>query len=242
MGNDARRRAQAWRGEVSAVYGYCRVSSVKQIEGTSLDAQAGQIVARFPNARLYRDEGVSGSIALFDRPQGKLLNAELVKGDTLVLTKVDRGFRSIADFANTVDALRKRGILLAVLDLNGGAPLGDDKFAQLLLTILVAFAQLERQMIAERTSEGRAQRIVSNHYVGGSPPFGHHITDNGVLVQESWYPELVALVHELRHRQSQSLRAIQREIEVRWAVRPSLPTLSKIIEGSPIHNGMEIFQ
>src|SRR5271166_2698293 len=96
-----------------AVYGYCRVSTLKQAsEGESLEVQRRQIEGYALMHGLTVDDivvedGVSGSVPVAERPKGGPLFAGLAKGDVVIAPKLDRLFRSALDALTVVEDLRK---------------------------------------------------------------------------------------------------------------------------------------
>ena len=145
-----------------AVYGYCRVSTVRQAsEGESLDVQRRQIEGYAHMHGLTLDEviveeGVSGSVPVSERPKGGALFAKLQRGDMVIAPKLDRLFRSALDALQMVDDLRKRGVSLCLLDLGGD--ISGNGLSKLFLTIAAAFAEAERDRIKERVSQSKADR------------------------------------------------------------------------------------
>jgi putative DNA-invertase from lambdoid prophage Rac len=96
---------------VMAVFGYCRVSTTKQVkEGESLDAQRRMIegyalMKGWTLDGIAVEEGVSGSVPIHERKAGGPLFAKLAKGDVLIAPKLDRVFRSALDALQVVDVL-----------------------------------------------------------------------------------------------------------------------------------------
>jgi DNA invertase Pin-like site-specific DNA recombinase len=68
---------------------------------------------------LFVDAGVSGSVPLADRPQGKRLLEVVEKGDVIVTAKLDRAFRSAADALGTLEEMKDQGVALHMIDLGG---------------------------------------------------------------------------------------------------------------------------
>lgn len=132
------------------VYGYARVSTKGQDRyGNSLQDQE----AKLKDAgceRIYCDSFTGTKM---DRPEFSKLLAVLSAGDTLVVTKLDRFARTAADGAKTVQELVERGVEVNVLNMGraDNSPMG-----KLMVTIMFAFAEFERDMIVERTTEGKA--------------------------------------------------------------------------------------
>lgn len=146
------------------VYAYCRVSTAGQrAYGNSLDDQRGQLLARYPNAVVVAEtySGYKDERPLFDELIGKLR-----KGDTLVVTKLDRFSRNLEKGVRTLKELSKRGVRLDILNMGvfDNTPIGN-----LLFNVLEAFAQYERDMIVERTSAGKEVARKKEGYREGRP-------------------------------------------------------------------------
>ena len=77
----------------------------------------------------------------------------LKEGDTLVVTKLDRFARTTADGINTIKRLFENGIKVHVLNIG---LVEDTPTGRLILNVMLAFAEFERDMIVERTQEGKA--------------------------------------------------------------------------------------
>ena len=133
------------------VYGYIRVSTVKQAnEGNSLEGQTKLLLENgVPQENIYQDV-YTGTKA--DRPQfNKLLN-ELKEGDTLVVTKLDRFARSMIEGSKIVTELIERGVRVNVLNIG---LMDNTPASKLIRNIFFSFAEFERDMIVERTLEGK---------------------------------------------------------------------------------------
>ena len=134
-----------------AVVGYARVSTQDQ----SLTRQLEALRAAGAGA-VYREK-VSGARA--DRPQLAKLMKALHKGDIVVVTKLDRLGRSTRELLDLIDRIGKAGASFRSL----GDPLWDTGSAQgrLLSTLLAGIAEFERELIRERTGDGR-KRAMAN--------------------------------------------------------------------------------
>ena len=133
------------------IYGYIRVSTVKQAnEGNSLEGQTKLLLENgVPQENIYQDV-YTGTKA--DRPQfNKLLN-ELKEGDTLVVTKLDRFARSMIEGSKIVTELIERGVRVNVLNIG---LMDNTPASKLIRNIFFSFAEFERDMIVERTLEGK---------------------------------------------------------------------------------------
>lgn len=141
------------------IYLYARVSTDKQENGRAAQVDRLQQWAKDKGLQvdqLFCDEDVSAfSTPLFNRPAGKTLWDALSPGDTILMTKVDRGFRSWSDAANTHQKLRDLGVALrfADLDIDLSTPQGELFFSQ-----VVAFAQFESRMHGQRKREVYAHK------------------------------------------------------------------------------------
>jgi putative DNA-invertase from lambdoid prophage Rac len=156
--------------KISKVYGYCRVSTVEQVEGESLVAQQRKIDGRALELgqkldQVFIERGVSGSKPLEKRPQGKALIRIVKPGDIIIASKLDRMFRSAADALRVIEAFRKRSISLYLLDLGGNCT--TDGIAKLVVTIMSAVAEFERFRTRERVLEMVAHRRQKNLPLGG---------------------------------------------------------------------------
>lgn len=132
------------------IYGYARVSTKGQARnGNSLDDQIAKLKDAGCTA-IYTD---SFTGTRMDRPEFSKLLAKLKAGDTLVVCKLDRFARTATDGAKTVQSLVDAGINVHVLNMGraDNTPMG-----KLMVTIMFAFAEFERDQIVERTSTGKA--------------------------------------------------------------------------------------
>jgi DNA invertase Pin-like site-specific DNA recombinase len=128
-----------------AILGYARVSTLDQNLSGQLEA------LKAAGADLVFKEKISGARA--DRPQLAKLMASLKAGDVLLVTKLDRLGRSTRELLDLIERIGKAGAAFRSL----GDPLWDTSSSQgrLLSTLLAAIAEFERDLIKERTGEGR---------------------------------------------------------------------------------------
>ncbi|ANB69329.1 resolvase [Aeromonas veronii] len=135
---------------MSRIFAYCRVSTIEQtVENQVLEiAKRGYIVE--PNRII--PETISGSTQASTRPEFKKLLEKMEKGDTLVVLKLDRLGRDNIDVQTTISNLTGQGIKVVSLDL----PVSDltSPEGKLMLQLMGAFAEFERNRIRERTQEG----------------------------------------------------------------------------------------
>jgi len=144
-----------------AVFGYGRVSTKEQqSENQRLELErAGYDVAYW-----YADEGVSGKVSAAQRPQFAKLLSQIRDGETLVVTKLDRLGRDAQDIGATIKALAARRIEVIVLQL-GKLDL-TSAAGKLMLNMLAAVAEMERDLLIERTQSGLARAKAEGKTLG----------------------------------------------------------------------------
>lgn len=198
------------------VFGYTRVSTEEQArEGVSLDAQR-ELIERYCRQHeltlvaVLEDKGVSGSIPLVERPRGGELVARLDRseGEGVVAARLDRLFRSALDCSVVTTRWRERRVGLHALDLNVDTttPMGE-----FFLTVLSAFAQMERRVIRERIQTALDHKKRRHERTGGVP-YGYRLRENGVdLVPDTAEQAVVRRVLQ-DHADGQSTAAIARAL------------------------------
>ena len=143
------------------VYGYMRVSSKGQArDGYSLEAQEKDLKAAGAEV-LYTDIYTGTTM---DRPELDKLLEELKDGDTIIVTKLDRIARSVQQGITLIDDLVEKGVKVNVLNMGmmDNTPTG-----KLIRNVMLCFAEFERDMIMQRTREGReAARQNPDHREG----------------------------------------------------------------------------
>ncbi|WP_127505931.1 recombinase family protein [Paenibacillus humicus] len=147
-------------------YGYARVSTVGQSRhGNSLEHQVNQLLAEGVAQSFIFVDNFTGS--KMDRPQFTKLLQILKAGDTLVVTKLDRFARSTVEGEKIVKNLIERGVRIHILNMG---ILDNTPTSILIRTIFFAFAEFERNMIIERTAEGKAIAKQKVGFREGRPP------------------------------------------------------------------------
>lgn len=132
------------------IYGYARVSTLGQKnDGNSLEEQENRLRENGAS-KIYVDAFTGTKV---DRPQFRELLETVQSGDTIIATKLDRVSRSASQGIALVDELLARGVTLHILNMGvmNNTPTG-----KLIRNIMFSFAEFERDMIVERTSEGKA--------------------------------------------------------------------------------------
>ena len=195
-----------------AAYGYTRVSTARQAgEGESLEVQqrtlTGYAMMRgLDLSHVYVERGVSGSIPIGDRPEGAAMLSALRPGDAVVSPKLDRMFRSALDALQVIEKFKARGIALHLLDIVPGDVIGNGS-AKMLLTILAAFAEAERDRIRERVAQVKADQRERGRYLGGKVPFGFRVDGDGLVPDEA--QQVAIRQAQVMRADGMTLRAIQ---------------------------------
>ncbi|WP_322016325.1 recombinase family protein [Clostridium butyricum] len=146
------------------IYGYCRVSSKKQIvEGNGLDVQEKEILEKYENA-IIRKEQFTGTTT--ERPIFQNVIHELETGDTLVVTKLDRLARNTVEGIEIVQQLFEKGVAVHVLNVG---LLENTSMGKFFLTTLLAVAEMERNTILERIQAGKEIARTKEGYREGRP-------------------------------------------------------------------------
>ncbi len=163
---------------MSKAYGYVRVSTDKQ--ENSVEAQSAQIEKYWHGRRpdlegaelsgLCIDVGTSGDVPMFKRPNGRQM-AALRRGDHIILTKIDRGFRNTADALHCLETWEKAGIELHLLEYNVDTTTAIGYF---IFTVICGVATFEigrkaeriREINHDRNRQGRPNATGGNVAVG----------------------------------------------------------------------------
>jgi DNA invertase Pin-like site-specific DNA recombinase len=144
-------------------YGYCRVSTAGQLSyGASMEVQEGAV--KEAGAEVVYKDVYTGTKT--DRPKFNELLSVLSEGDTLIITKLDRFARSTSEAIETVNKLFKQGVKVHVLNMG---LVEDTPTGRLIFNILSSFAEFERDMIVERTQEGKAIAKQKEGFKEGRP-------------------------------------------------------------------------
>jgi len=145
------------------VYGYSRVSTKGQAkDGNSLEAQENLL--RENGAQKIFSDSFTGTKV--DRPQLKELLGKLQAGDTLIVTKLDRIARSLTQGSELITDLISRGIRVNILNVG---IMDNTPSSKLIRNIFFSFAEFERDMIIERTQEGKAIAKQDSDFKEGRP-------------------------------------------------------------------------
>ena len=131
------------------IYGYARVSTMGQArDGNSIEVQVSAL--RQAGAEKIFKDVFSGKTK--HRPQLNKLLKVIQSGDRLIITKLDRIARSLIQGIQLLESLSDKGVIIEVLNMGiiDSSPTG-----KLIRNIMLSFAEFERDMIAQRTQEGK---------------------------------------------------------------------------------------
>lgn len=185
-------------------------------------------------ATRYDDAAQSGGT--IDRPalQQLMRDIESNRIDVIVIYKIDRLTRSLADFVRLMDVFDRHEVSFVSVTQSFDT---SDSMGRLVLNILLTFAQFEREMIADRIRDKAGAMRRKGKHIGGAPPFGYDVVDRRLVVNP---PEAdkVRSIYE-RFLALGSYQAVQRELKAerfcnkRWTTRAG-----KVRGGTPASNGM----
>jgi len=144
-------------------YGYARVSSRVQIKGNSLEDQEAQL--RQAGCEEIVCEQFTGTT--MHRPKFDELMERIQPGDTIAVTKLDRFARTAADGSTLIQSLIDKGVTVHVLNMG---VIDDSPIGKVIVNVLLAFAQFERDLIIERTQAGKAIARTRAGFREGRPP------------------------------------------------------------------------
>lgn len=145
-------------------YGYARVSTRGQArDGNGLEAQRAALLAA--GCAEVACEAFTGTTT--DRPVFDALLGRLAEGDTLTVTKLDRIARSTSEGCEVVRGLIGRGVGVRVLNMG---TLDSTPVGRMMVAVMFAMAEFERDMIVQRTQEGLAVARQRPGFRVGRPP------------------------------------------------------------------------
>ena len=180
--------------------GYCRISTLMQVDNTSLKDQEDKIrmYCKLHNIdidKIFIDKAVSGKST--DRPEYDKMMDYVKKNniDMIVVYKNDRIHRSLYNLLAMIYELQEYEVnLVSVTEhFDTSTPQG-----MLFLQMLGSFAEFERSVINERTRNGRIARLNENKWVGGKPAFGYKVNKQGQFEIDKDKAKIVKDIFKLR--------------------------------------------
>ena len=177
------------REEKEKVYIYTRVSTTMQIDGYSLDAQKARMkaYADFNNYEIvgeYEDAGKSGK-SIEGRIQFNQMMEDIKSGKDdisyVLVFKLSRFGRNAADVLSTLQIMQDFGVNLICVE--DGIDSSKDA-GKLMISVLSAVAEIERENIRIQTMEGRIQKAREGRWNGGFAPYGYRLVDGNLEINE----------------------------------------------------------
>jgi len=192
---------------MTRVFAYCRVSTAEQ----TTDNQVQEIAASgfMVNGQRIVTETISGSVAAMERKGFLALLNKLESGDVLVVTKLDRLGRNAMDVRSTVERLAGLGVRVHCLALGGSdltSPAG-----KMIMTVIAAMAEFERDLLIERTQSGLA-RAKSQGKTLGRPQSLGEAAIKAVLARLAQGEAVAALAREFGTSR-QSIMRIRQSVQ-----------------------------
>jgi DNA invertase Pin-like site-specific DNA recombinase len=181
---------------------YIRVSSEEQADsGLGLEAQRQRVAAYCAMkglhlAEVFEDSAISAGKPLAGRPAGSRLLAAAKKGKAVVVVaKLDRLFRSVADAANVIADFDKKGIQLVAIAEGFDMT---NPYGRAMAQMASVFAELERAMIRERTRSAMSVKRSRGERISGHAPFGWDFGTGDNLVENAREQKIIARMRRLR--------------------------------------------
>lgn len=236
------------------VYMYTRVSTVMQVDGFSLEAQKERIrkyadAFNYEIVGEYSDAGKSGK-SIEGRPEMKAMLEDISSnkdGVSYVLVfKLSRFGRNAADVLNMLQLIQDYNVNLICVE--DGIDSSKDS-GKLVITVLSAVSEIERENILVQTMEGRKQKAREGRWNGGFAPYGYKLTGGKLEVEEP-EAEVIRLIFDkyantemgangiAKYLQQQGIKKIERQN----GKSPffSAVTIRRILE-NPVYHGKIAF-
>ena len=200
---------------------YVRVSTIRQAEdGVSIDAQIakGKKNAEFrnlllPDESIFIDDGVSAKIPLWSRPAAKQMKAFIAKHKIkqIIAYRMDRLFRNTLDCLATVEELEKQGVGIQLCE-SGGMPLDlSSAVGRMMITILAAFGEMERNLISERVYMAMQHlKATGRRYTFDR--YGWDVDEDNNFVENEDEQESIEYIHARYHEDDIKVTHIAKEL------------------------------
>jgi site-specific DNA recombinase len=195
---------------------YLRVSTDEQAqEGISLQVQRQSLegyaaMRGLELVQVIQDVGVSAGIPLSGREGGERVIEAVFRREVgaVLAFKLDRLFRDCADCLTVTREWDDAGVALHMVDLGGQPVDTSTAMGRFFLTVMAGAAEMERNLIRERTASAMAYKARNGEYLGGRIPYGYDVANDGVkLVPVEREQKVVRKARKLR-KDGLSLRAI----------------------------------
>ena len=181
-------------------YIYTRVSTFMQVDGYSLDAQKDKLkkYADYQEMSIvgeYSDEGKSGK-SVESRPQFKQMLSDIENGkdnvDYVLVFKLSRFGRNAADVLSSLQKMQDYGVNLICVE--DGIDSSKDA-GKLMISVLSAVAEIERENILVQTMEDRRQKAREGRWNGGFAPYGYQLVNGELIIAED-EAEIIRIIYD----------------------------------------------
>lgn len=202
--------------------GYIRVSTDQQAEhGVSIDAQQAAIVAYcamrgLELADVVIDAGISGGTPLAERKGGQIIAAAIKAKQVhaIVAYKLDRIFRDASDCLAVTTQWDKANVSMHLIDMGGQSIDTATAMGRFFLTVMAGAAELEKNLIGERTAAAMQHKKAQGQRVGAIP-YGYSLANDGSTLEPNPAEQkVIAAIQELQAA-GLSLRGIAKELAQR---------------------------
>ena len=179
---------------------YLRVSTEMQVDGFSLDGQRNRLerfanLEEMPIVDVYQDAGKSGK-SIDGRPEFKRLLSDIKGGleiDYILVYKLSRFGRNASDILNSLELIQSYGINLICVEEGIDSSQASGK---LLISVLSAVTEIERENILEQTMNGRREKARQGGWNGGFAPYGYYLENNHLYIQDE-EAEAIKIIYDM---------------------------------------------
>ena len=193
-------------------YIYTRVSTAMQVDGYSLDAQKDKLrkFAEYQDMEVvaeYSDEGFSGK-----NIQGRKEFLRMMEDiesrkdsvDYVLVFKLSRFGRNAADVLNSLQIMQDYGVNLICVE--DGIDSSKDA-GKLMISVLSAVAEIERENIRTQTMAGREQKAREGKWNGGFAPYGYKLENGGLLIADD-EAEIIRIIYDRYIHTAEGVRGV----------------------------------
>ena len=193
-------------------YIYTRVSTAMQVDGYSLDAQKDKLrkLAEYQDMEVvaeYSDEGFSGK-----NIQGRKEFLRMMEDiesrkdsvDYVLVFKLSRFGRNAADVLNSLQIMQDYGVNLICVE--DGIDSSKDA-GKLMISVLSAVAEIERENIRTQTMAGREQKAREGKWNGGFAPYGYKLENGGLLIADD-EAEIIRIIYDRYIHTAEGVRGV----------------------------------
>lgn len=211
------------------IYGYTRVSTEEQADGTSLGTQAEIIAGKYEVDEWLEDAGVSGTTYFFDRPS--MHGVQLEPGDQIVCYDPSRFSRDHFHGERALHQLTKLDVQVTTVQL--GDMNKTNACQRGASRVMSVVADIYREEMLEKCNIGRKAKKERGGHIGGSAPWGYCVIGEGREARLEQLPiraRAVATMVAMKH-QGKSLRAIAHQVQSLYDLPTSHMAVKRALDG-----------